>query len=195
MTAFEWPKPQWWVSVAPHSVPDIVQIMGLVYSLRAARPEALLDFLRGSKISDLDLPPEVLGAYPHQPAEVEAFLKAAGALVSPKDAAIEVARRLVAIDSRMNEVVLAQNVLDVWRHGHELIAANVRHADHCCLMDCELMPPGIRALDTVLQTYYEQHHELPTPDCFGASDESFRQSLRPLLQNCLEGVREPKATP
>ena len=33
MTAFEWPKPQWWVSVAPHSVPDIVQIMGLVYSL------------------------------------------------------------------------------------------------------------------------------------------------------------------
>jgi len=47
------------------------------------------------------------------------------------------------------------------------------------------MPPGIRALDEALQTYYERHHDQPAPDCFGSSDESFRQTLRPLIRRSL----------
>ena len=192
MTSFDWLQPQWWLSAEPHSVPETIEILGLVYSLRAARPETLFHFLRGWKVSEMDLPPRVLGAYPLQSADVETFLNAAGALVPPETAAVRMTERLIAVDSRMNEVVLAQNVLDVWRHGHDLIAGNSRHGDHCsCLMDCELMPRGIRTLDTVLQTYYEEHHDQPVPDCFGASDESFRRSLRPLIQCCLEGVAKP----
>ena len=126
-----------------------------------------------------------LGVFAGPPPSVEAFRAHIDARLP----------RLPRYRQRVQEMPLGTG-RPVWvEDAHFRLGLNVRHADHCCLMDCELMPPGIRALDTVLQTYYEQHHELPTPDCFGASDESFRQSLRPLLQNCLEGVREPKATP
>ena len=107
----------------------------------------------------------------------------------PVDAAVKMTERLVALEDTLNETALALNILDVWRHCHDLTAAGSDHAGHCsCLMTCSRMPRGIRTPDEALQTYYENHHDLQAPDCFGSSDESFRLSLRPLIRRCLESV-------
>ena len=188
MKVFEWHQPDWWQKVAPGTVQDSVTVMGLVYSLHGARPEALLEFLRRLTISDSDLPAHVLGAYPLAPADMESFLASAGAILTPAAAAVRITERLIALDAPLNETTLARNILDVWRHCHDLIVSDAHRGDHCsCLMNCQQMPQGIRSLDEAVQTYYEQHHQLPVPECFGSSDESYRQTLRPLLRRCLDG--------
>jgi hypothetical protein len=97
--------------------------------------------------------------------------------------------RLIALEAFMNETALALNILDVWRHCHELLPADPGHGGHCsCLMNCGRMPQGIRALDEAVEIYYEQHHDLPAPDCLGSSDESFRRSLRGLIRRSLDGL-------
>ena len=161
-------------------------MIGLAHSLRAARPEALLEFIQGWNFSATDLPDRAFGAYPLKADEVESFLKSANALMEPTAAAVRMTERLIALEAAMNETALALNILDVWRHCHDLREAEAGHGDHCsCLMNCRLMPPGIRALDEALQTYYERHHDRPAPDCFGSSDESFRRTLRPLIRRSL----------
>lgn len=79
MTHFEWPRPEWWQSVAPSRGRDVLEVMGLAYSLRAARSESVLEFL-SLNFSETDLPAPALGAYPLTADEVEAFLSAAGRL-------------------------------------------------------------------------------------------------------------------
>ena len=140
-------------------------------------------------MSEGDLPDRAFGSYPLKANEVESFLKSAEALMPPAAAALRMTERLIALEAVMNETALALNILDVWRHCHELMPADPGHGDHCaCLMNCGRMPPGIRALDEAVETYYEQHHDQPAPDCFGSSDESFRRSLRGLIRRSLDGL-------
>jgi hypothetical protein len=188
MTAFEWHRPEWWKSVAPHvGRRDSLDVMGLAHSLGAAQSEDLLALIRGNDFPSDDLPDRAFGAYPLAPDDVEPFLRSAGALMPPADAAVSMTERLVALEDTLNETALALNILDVWRHCHDLTAAGSDHASHCsCLMTCSRMPRGIRTLDEALQTYYEDHLNLQAPDCFGSSDESFRLSLRPLIRRCLD---------
>jgi hypothetical protein len=189
VTPFEWHQPDWWQQVAPGTGRDSVAVMGLAYSLRGARAEALLEFIHGWNMSEGDLPHRAFGSYPLKANEVESFLKSAEALMPPEAAALRMTERLIALEAVMNETALALNILDVWRHCHELMPADPGHGDHCaCLMNCGRMPPGIRALDEAVETYYEQHHDQPAPDCFGSSDESFRLSLRGLIRRSLDGL-------
>ena len=192
MTFFEWQQPDWWQKVAPGTVRDTVALMGQIYSLRATRSEdSLLEFLRRLTISETDLSVRVLGAYPLAPADVKSFLAAADAILQPPAAAARITERLIGLEGTIDETTRARNILDVWQHCHDLIVGDAHRGDHClCLMHCEHMPRGIRTLDEAVQTYYEQHHELPVPECFGSSDESYRQSLRPLLRRCLDGASE-----
>ena len=51
-------------------------------------------------------------------------------------------------------------------------------------MNCPEMPDAVRGLDEAIQRYYEEHHDLPVPDCFGADDVAFHASLEPIIQRC-----------
>ena len=187
MTSFDWYKPEWWQRIAPSTARDTVEVIGLAYSLGASRPGDLLEFISGWNLSPTDLPDRVFGAYPLKPEDVESFLNSADALMPPAVAAARMTRRLIALEEGMNASSLGLNIIDVWRHCHDLMPAGRDHGDHCsCLIECRLMPEGIRALDTTLEAYYEQHHEQPYPECFGSADESFQRTLRPLIRRCLE---------
>ena len=47
---------------------------------------------------------------------------------------------------------------------------------------------GVSRLVRVLQLLH--HYERPVPECFGSSDEAYRQLLRPLLRRCLDGAAD-----
>ena len=184
MASFGWNRPEWWESVSSWSPRDRLDVTALAYSLRAADAAAVVALMRDWNLSATDLPERALAAFPLKSDEVEPFLRSADALLDPEAAAAKMTERLIALAGRVNEVVLALNILDVWRHRHPLM---VRHTDRCsCLMTCSSMPTGIRALDAAIQTYYEDHHERPVPECFGASDDSFRVALRPLIARSLQ---------
>src|SRR4029453_13292461 len=104
-----------------------MEVLGLVHSLRAARPESLLELIQNWHFSPADLPERAFGAYPLEAEDVEPFLKSAGVLVAPTVAARRMTERLIALGAAMNETLLALNILDAWRHCHDLILAEPGH--------------------------------------------------------------------
>jgi hypothetical protein len=137
----EWRKPDWWHRIAPGTSRDSVEVAGLAYSLRGARPEVLLEFIHGWNLTEADLPDRAFGAYPLKADEVEAFLNSADALMAPAAAAVRMIEPLMALDGLMNDTALALNILDVWRHCHDLMVPDSDHGDHCsCLVNCRRMP-------------------------------------------------------
>jgi len=189
MTFLEWRQPDCWQEVAPGTVGNSVAVIGLIYSLRGASPEDLFESINRLSIAETDLSIRALGAYPLAAADVESFLRCAGAVLDPAIAAAKISERLIALEASINETTLARNVLDVWQHCHSLVVSEAHHGNHCsCLLNCDQMPRGIRSLDEAVQSYYEQHHHVPVPECFGSSDDSYRQSLGPLLRRCLDGA-------
>ena len=184
--AFEWYKPQWWMERGRGAGREGLDLIAWAYALQAVDAGDVLEFVRGWQLSESDLPDRALGMFPINAGDVEPFLESANALADPEAAAAALTARLIALDGCMNEAMLALNILDVWRHCHYRLVDGGHDARHCaCLMTCSSMPPGIRALDEAVQTYYERHHELPWPECCGTADEPFRHSLQDLVRNCL----------
>lgn len=185
-TTLDWYKPEWWSERGARTGRDGFDVLAIAYALRAVDAAAVLEFMQQWHLGETDLPDRAFAAFPLTAGDVEPFLASANQLRSAEMAAIEITSRLMTLAGAMNEVIVALNILDVWRRRHDLLGDRHPHGDRCaCLMNCDHTPQGIRALDESAQTYYEQHHELSWPECFGTNDELFRLRIAALVRNCL----------
>lgn len=185
-TTLDWYKPEWWSERGARTGRDGFDVIAIAYSLRAVDAEAVLAFVQEWHLGETDLPDSAFGAYPLTAGDVEPFLASADQLRSAEAAATEITSRLVRLAGSMNEVIVALNILDVWRRRHDLLDDAHHHGGGCaCLMNCAHTPRGIQVLDETVQTYYEQHHELSWPECYGTNDEPFRARVGELVRTCL----------
>lgn len=183
---FEWNTPAAWNSVEGVSRPNLLHVVGHAVSLGAISGESALEWIHGLDLDAVGLADDAYGRFPFSVDEVKPFLAAAGASQPPAEAAAEMTRLLARLPEPASPVQIAYGIVDVWRHYHGLVDPDGRHGGRCsCLMNCPEMPDAIRALDEATQRYYEGHHELATPDCFGLHDEQFNASLEPLVQRCV----------
>ena len=163
--------------------PNVLSVVGYAVSLGAVSSESALEWIHGLDLDASGLPDDAYGRFPFSADEVASFLEAVGASTEPRVAAVEMTCLLVRLPPPFTPLQVASSILDVWRHLHETIGA--RHGSHCaCLMNCPEMPAAIRALNEATERYYEDHHDLPVPDCFGVNDTVFQASLEPIIQEC-----------
>jgi hypothetical protein len=155
-------------------------------ALGAIAGESALAWIHGLDLDAIGLPDDAYGRFPFSVDEVKPFLEAAGVSVDPEQAAREMTGVLARLPAPATSVEIAYGIIDVWRWYHGIVDPDSHHGGRCsCLMNCPKMPNAIRALDEATERYYEEHHELVTPDCFGLHDEQFNASLEPLVQRCV----------
>lgn len=183
---FEWNTPAVWNSVEGVSRPNSLHVVGYAVSLGAINGESALEWIHGLDLEAVGLPDDAYGRFPFSVGEVKPFLAAAGVSGDPEQAAVELTRVLARLAAPASPVQIAYGIIDVWRRYHGIVDPDGRHDGRCsCLMNCPKMPDAIRALDEATQRYYEEHHDLATPGCFGLHDEQFNASLEPLVQRCV----------
>ena len=176
---------RWPGGAAAPSGPGALTVIGWAFALSASSADEALEDIRRLDLSAAGVSERALGHYPMTAAEVERFLVEAGVLTTPEDAAVAASGALAALGDERSPVDVTSNVLDLWRRAHTTFDPGADHVGRCdCLFHCPLVPAAIRALDEANQVYYEAHHELPAPECFGASDPEQLAALRRLLAAC-----------